>query len=242
MNGRRDVSEDDVRLLLVEDHQALSEMVAGHLARVGFVVDSVGSAEDAITALGIMRYDGIVLDLGLPGASGMTVLEHVRQRASQAVPVLILTARDSLESRLAGLNAGADDYLVKPFDLRELDARLRAILRRPGPRQTESFALGNLTFDISSWDARVDARSLDLGRKEFALLEELMRSAPRIVIKDQLEDRLYAIHEAVTPNAIEAIVSRLRKKLQAAGARVQIATVRGVGYKMTVEAQALADE
>ncbi|MFC5357387.1 response regulator transcription factor [Azospirillum himalayense] len=231
-----------MRLLLVEDHQALSEMVADHLERVGFVVDSVGSAEDAITALGIMRYDGIVLDLGLPGASGMAVLEHVRQRASHGVPVLILTARDALESRLAGLNAGADDYLVKPFDLRELEARLRAVLRRPGPRRTESFELGNLTFDVSSWDARVDARSLELGRKEFALLEELMRSAPRIVIKDQLEDRLYAIHEAVTPNAIEAIVSRLRKKLQAAGARVQIATVRGVGYKMTVEAQALADE
>ncbi|MBB3268490.1 two-component system OmpR family response regulator [Azospirillum sp. OGB3] len=231
-----------MRLLLVEDHRALSEMVAGHLAKVGFVVDSGGSAEDASTALGITRYDGIVLDLGLPGASGMAVLEHVRRRASHGVPVLILTARDSLESRLAGLNAGADDYLVKPFDLRELEARLRAVLRRPGPRQTESFELGNLTFDVSSWDARVDAQSLDLGRKEFALLEELMRSAPRIVIKDQLEDRLYAIHEAVTPNAIEAIVSRLRKKLQAAGARVQIATVRGVGYKMTAEARALADE
>ncbi len=150
-----------------------------------------------------------------------------RNTAELRTPVLILTARDALESRLAGLNAGADDYLVKPFDLQELDARLRAILRRPGNREADTLEFGGVVFVVTVWDVHVNGQHVDLGRKESALLEELMRIAPRIVVNDRLEEKLYALHESVTTNAIEASVSRLRRKLHAAGAKARIMAVRG---------------
>lgn len=221
-----------MRLLLVEDHRALSEMIEEHLERVGFAVDPVLSAEDARAAINVTAYDIIVLDLGLPGADGMTVLDHVRGGDAPGVPVLILTARDSLGSRLEGLNAGADDYLVKPFDLQELEARLRAILRRPGYRRVDTLEFGGITFCVTSWGVQVNGQPVDLGRKEAALLEELMRVAPRIVVRDRLEDKMYALHETVTANAIEAIVSRLRRKLQSCGAAARIVSVRGIGYRL----------
>ena len=231
-----------MRLLLVEDNRGLSEMVADHLRKAGFAVDAMATAEEAFAAMAVAQYDGIILDLGLPGADGMTVLEKARNGTALGTPVLILTARDGLESRLKGLNAGADDYLVKPFNLLELEARLRAVLRRPGRRRSDLLEYGDLTFNVPSCEVRVNDRPVDLARREFALLEELMRAAPQIVIKDQLEDRLYAFHERVTPNAIEAIVSRLRKKIQTAGGKMRIVTVRGVGYKLVLGADDGVDQ
>lgn len=145
---------------------------------------------------------------------------------------MIVTARDSVEDRVRGLNAGADDYIVKPFALIELEARLRSVLRCPGARSERVLGFGRLALDTVSREAFVDGLSLDLSRREAALLEELMRAGDRIVIKDALEGRLYAFDERVTPNALEAAVSRLRKKLAIVQAGVQIETKRGIGYRL----------
>jgi len=222
-----------MRILLVEDHADLSDMVSDHLAGAGFAVDVAASVEQALHAMRIVDYDLLVLDLGLPDGDGMEVLAFTRRdRRRRNMPVLILTARDDMESRINGLNAGGDDYLVKPFSLPELVARIRAVLRRPGARESRVIEYGDVEFDIPGCTAHAGGRLLELAKKEFALLEELIRAAPGIVIKDRLEDRLYAFHEPVTPNAIEAIVSRLRKKIASNHAQVRIETVRGLGYRM----------
>jgi len=223
-----------MRILLVEDHEALRRMTADHLAGNGFVVDAVGSVGAARAALDIARYDAMVLDLGLPDGSGMALLKaHRRGRPSP--PALILTARDGVAERIAGLNAGADDYMVKPFDLAELEARLRAVLRRPGPRADIELGLGRLVFDTVSREAKVDGRPVVLRRRETLLLETLIAAAGRIVVRDVLEERLYGYDQMVTTNALEAAVSRLRKGLDDAGAGVRIETRRGIGYLLRAE-------
>ena len=225
------LEQNRMRVLLVEDHAALREMVAGHLARRGFAVDAAGSAAEARAALAAASYDALVLDLGLPDGDGMEVLREARAGTAGRLPTLLVTARDAIEDRVRGLNAGADDYIVKPFDLLELEARLRAVLRRPGARgDPAALRCGELTFDPASREARVRGVALDLGRREADLLEELLRAGGRLVVKDTLEERLYSFNEPVTANALEAAVSRLRKRL--AGAGVRIDTKRGIGYRL----------
>jgi two-component system, OmpR family, response regulator QseB len=219
-----------MKVLLVEDHDAMREMISDHLVERGFTVDAVGRAEDAYAALAVTSYDALVLDLGLPDTDGMQLLREARARS--ALPTLIVTARDALDDRTRGLNAGADDYITKPFELVELEARLRAVLRRPGVREDIILTYGALTLDTVSREVSVGGIVLDLSRREAALLEELLRAAGRIVVKDTLEDRLYALDRSVTDNALEAIVSRVRKKLTAAHAGVRIDTKRGVGYRL----------
>jgi two-component system, OmpR family, response regulator QseB len=221
-----------MKVLLVEDHAAMREMISDHLVERGFTVDAVGLAEDARAALAVASYDALILDLGLPDTDGMQLLREARTRTARHLPALIVTARDALDDRARGLNAGADDYIVKPFDLVELEARLRAILRRPGVRQDITLTYGTLAFDTVAREASVGGIVLDLSRREAALLEELLRAAGRIVVKDTLEDRLYTLDRSVTDNALEAIVSRVRKKLAAAHAAVRIDTKRGVGYRL----------
>jgi DNA-binding response OmpR family regulator len=222
-----------MKVLLVEDHAALREMIAGHLSGRGFAVDVVGRAEDAHAALAVASYDALILDLGLPDADGMAVLGEIRAGTAGRLPTLIVTARDTRDDRVRGLNAGADDYIVKPFDLVELEARLRAVLRRPGTRHEVNCTCGELVFDPGARQASVRGVPLDLSRREADLLEELMRAAGRIVVKDALEERLYSFDEPVTGNALEAAVSRLRRKLAAARAGVQIETKRGIGYRLS---------
>jgi len=221
-----------MKVLLVEDHAAMREMISDHLVERGFTVDAVGRAEDAHAALAVASYDALVLDLGLPDTDGMQFLREARARTARHLPTLIVTARDALDDRTRGLNAGADDYIVKPFELAELEARLRAVLRRPGVREDVILAYGTLAFDTVTREASVGGTALDLSRREAALLEELLRRAGRIVVKDTLEDRLYALDYSVTENALEAIVSRVRKKLAAAHAEVRIETKRGIGYRL----------
>ena len=221
-----------MKVLLVEDHAAMREMISDHLVERGFTVDAVGRAEDAYAALAVASYDALVLDLGLPDADGMQLLKEARACTVRHLPTLIVTARDALDDRTRGLNTGADDYIVKPFELVELEARLRAVLRRPGVREDIVLSYGPLALDTVSREASVRGVLLDLSRREAALLEELLRAAGRIVVKDTLEDRLYALDRSVTANALEAIVSRLRKKLAAAHASVRIDTKRGVGYRL----------
>lgn len=223
-----------VRVLLVEDHRAMREMIAAHLRERGFAVDPVACGEEALAATAVAAYDAVILDLGLPGMDGMTVLRRLRGGHHPDLPALILTARDSVEARVGGLDAGADDYILKPFDLAELDARLRAVLRRPGARREPVHRFGDLRFDTASRTASVGDADLDLTRREASLLEELIRAAGRIVVKDALEDRLYGFDDEVSGNALEATVSRLRRKLLAVRSTVQVEATRGIGYRLAV--------
>jgi two-component system, OmpR family, response regulator QseB len=221
-----------VRVLLVEDHRAMREMIAAHLRQRGFAVDSVTCGEEGLAAAAAATYDVVILDLGLPDMDGMAVLRHLRGGHHLDLPALIITARDSIEARVSGLDAGADDYVLKPFDLAELDARLRAVLRRPGARREAVYCYGDLSFDTVSRAAMIADMGLDLTRREASVLEELIRAAGRIVVKDTLEDRLYGFDDDVSGNALEASVSRLRRKLAAAGSAVRIEARRGIGYRL----------
>jgi len=220
-----------MRVLLVEDHQAMREMIADHLKERGFAVDAVGRGEHAIAAASVASMDVVILDLGLPDMDGMDVLSSLRA-AHPELPAIILTARDSVDDRLLGLNSGADDYIVKPFNLLELEARLRAVLRRIGTPRGTTYAFGGVTFDTITREAAAHGKSLDLTRREAALLEELIRAPGQVITKDRLEDRLYALEDAGSANALEAAVSRLRRKLAAAGAAPQIETQWGIGYRL----------
>lgn len=224
-----------MRILLLEDHDELRQMVAVYLAQRGFVVDPLSRGEDALVAAKSAAYDALVLDLGLPDMDGMEVLAQLRLHVKQRLPTLILTARAAVAHRVRGLNAGADDYLVKPFDLTELEARLRAMLRRPGSRTDTLLTLGELSFDTTSRSVDVAGAPLDLSRREVDCLEELLRAPNRVVVKDVLEERLYSHDEMVTTNALEAVISRLRKKLLQTNADVRIETRRGIGYRLCRE-------
>lgn len=221
-----------MRLLLVEDNERLSEFVARGLMAAGFTVDHVTLADEALSACSTTKYDVVILDLGLPDGDGMIVLRQLRQGGNHT-PVLIMTARDALADRVAGLNAGADDYVLKPFELDEMVARLKALLRRPDGALGVSLELGNLRFDTASRTVEVAAAPLVLSRRELMLLELLLRRAGHVVGKDSLEEGLYGHDEPVSSNPLEAVVSRLRRKLSAVGAGVEIHTVRGVGYLAT---------
>jgi DNA-binding response OmpR family regulator len=219
-----------MKVLLVEDHDELRRMTAAHLTERGFVVDSVATVAAGRAALDAGDYDVMVLDMGLPDGEGVSLLSG--RGARTATPAVMLTARDRVEDRITGLNAGADDYLVKPFDLAELEARLRAVLRRPGRRSPVSLSLGRLRFETATRECFVDGAPLDLARREGLLLEALLSAAGRIVVRDSLADRLYGFNEPVTPNALEAAVSRLRRSLEAASAGVVLETRRGIGYRL----------
>ena len=220
-----------MRVLLVEDHQAIREMIADHLRERGFAVDDVERGEEALAAARVAAVDAVVLDLGLPDTDGMQLLEALRQ-IHRELPAIIVTARDSVDDRLRGLNSGADDYIVKPFNLLELEARLRAVLRRATARRETRYSLGGLSFDTVTRQASVLGKPLDLTRREAALLEELMRVPGQVITKDRLEDRLYALEDAGSANALEAAVSRLRRKLTGAHATLSIETKWGIGYRL----------
>jgi len=223
-----------VRVLLVEDHHAMRELIAGHLRGRGLAVDAVERGDEALAAMAVAGYDAVILDLGLPDMDGMEVLRRLRGSRQPGLPALILTARDSIEARVGGLDAGADDYILKPFELTELEARLRAVLRRPGLRREAVHRHGDLAFDPASRTAAVNGTRLDLTRREASVLEELIRAAGRIIVKDALEDRLYGFDDDVSGNALEASVSRLRRKLAAAGSGTGIEATRGIGYRLSV--------
>ena len=215
----------------------MRDLIAGHLKGRGFAVDAVARGDEALAATSAAGYDAVILDLGLPDMDGMEVLRRLRGGRHPDLPALILTARDGIAARVGGLDAGADDYILKPFDLAELEARLRAVLRRPGARRAMVYSHGDLTFDPALRVAAMAGTILDLTRREASVLEELIRAAGRIVVKDALEDRLYGFDDEVSGNALEASVSRLRRKLAAAGSAVGIEATRGIGYRLTSEAK-----
>lgn len=220
-----------MRLLIVEDNRRMAELVADGLGRRGFVCDRAHSLQQADDAMASAGYDAIVLDLGLPDGDGVAWLAAGRRQGLMP-PAIILTARGALGDRIAGLDAGADDYVVKPVELDELAARIRALLRRPGARMQPVIEVGVLRFDTGSRTATAAHRDIDLSRREADLLELLLRRAGTVVPREVIENALYGFDDPVTPNAVEAVISRLRRKLEEAGAGGTLHTIRGVGYML----------
>jgi|TARA_R100001039_G_scaffold37554_2_gene36434 DNA-binding response OmpR family regulator len=218
-----------MRILVVEDEVRLATTLRRQFEREGFAVDTLGRVKEAESALETFPYDAAIVDLGLPDGDGITLIERLRQRGS-AVPMLILTARDAIEDRVTGLDVGADDYLIKPFAMAELVARIKALLRRPGGALGSKLTAGELTLETSSRQVSVNDTALPLTRQQTALLELLLRRLGQVVPRTMLEDKLYGFGQEPGSNPIPVHVHELRKQLRSAGATVQIHTVRGVGY------------
>jgi len=226
-----------VRVLLVEDNLKLAQSLKQGLGDAGMVVDSVGDGLHADQLLSHEDYDVVVLDLALPGIGGLEVLRRARAR-NDSVPVLVLTASGETSDRITGLNAGADDYLPKPFDLAELVARLRAIARRRVGRAHAVFESGRLRYDTVSRLFTLAGRMLTLPPREHALLELLMSQPGSPVSKQRLADRMCTLDDAISPEAIDIYIHRLRKRLEGAGMRIR--TLRGLGYLLESDDDAAA--
>ena len=222
-------------LLLIEDNERLASLLKQGLERTGFKVDIIDTATDAVEALAAIKFEVVILDLGLPDEDGLSVLKTMRQRGDMT-PVIVMTARGSLRERVEGLDSGADDYLVKPVALEELVARINALLRRPGNLLGSALRLGNVTLDTAGRQVFVDDKAQIFGAREVAILEHLLRRSGRVIPKKFLENSLYGLGEEISSNAVEVYVHRLRKRLAEIGATVQVQTVRGVGY-MIAEAK-----
>lgn len=219
-----------MRLLLVEDDGPLGEAVEAGLRQNGFTVDWVRDGLEADHALGSEEFDLVVLDLGLPRCDGMELLRRVRNRGNR-VPVLILTARDTVDDRVQGLDTGADDYLIKPFDLAELCARIRALLRRQSGRGSPVLEHGAIRMDPAGHVVTLDGVAVDLSPREFTVLQMLLESAGRVMSRERLEEALYGWNTEVESNTVEVYIHHLRKKF---GADL-IRTIRGVGYLVEKE-------
>ncbi len=216
-----------MRVLLAEDDSILSDGITIALRQSGYAVDCVHSGEEADYAISNYPYDAVVLDLGLPLLDGLDVLKNARERGLR-VPILILTARDTVEDRIIGLDLGADDYLIKPFALPELEARIRALIRRNHSEVRSELIYGPIRLDLSSRRVYVQDESVDLAPRELGILEVLLMHVGQIVSKEQLVEHLYGWEEEVGENAIEVYIHRLRKKLEPAGFNFR--TIRGLGY------------
>ncbi len=219
-----------MRLLVVEDNDKLAALMKKLLSDSGYTVDAVPTAQAGKEALDVTDYDLILLDLSLPDQDGKELLRALR-RAGHGTPVLVATARSDVDQRVQTLDQGADDYLVKPFSFDELLARVRALLRRPRQVTQSVLTAGNLSLDTAAMTLRIGGRPvLDLPRREFAVLAALLAQKGRLLPRQKLEHAVYSFDHDVTPNAIEAAVSRLRRRLEAQDASVAITAMRGLGY------------
>jgi two-component system response regulator TctD len=221
-----------MRLLLAEDSLKLSDWLGKALSQHGFAVDPVHDGGQADAMLRTQTYDAVILDLSLPTMDGLVVLQQMRERGS-TFPVIVLTARGDLEDRVRGLNFGADDYLAKPFDLSELEARLHAVIRRAQGRSTTRMKLGRLEYDSASRMFTLANERLTLRPKEHAVLEVLLSRAGNAVSKPHLHERVFPIEAATGQDVVEIYIHRLRKRL--AGSGVAIVTMRGLGYVLEAE-------
>ena len=218
-----------MRVLLVEDDPMIGEAVQDSLKDASYAADWVKNGQTALTVLAAQHYDLVLLDLGLPGKDGLAVLQGLRSRGN-AVPVLIITARDGLDDRLRGLDGGADDYVLKPFEMAELLARMRAVLRRRGGQAAPVLGNGVLSLDPATREACVaGAAAVQLSNREFSLLQALLLRPGAILSRGELEDRIYGWGEEVESNAVEYLIHALRRKL---GSEV-IKNVRGVGWMVS---------
>lgn len=217
-----------MRLLIVEDDPLIADSLIEGLTPLGNTVEAFASLREARSAVAVGHFDLLVLDLGLPDGSGLALLSELRKKGD-VTPVMILTARDGVAERVQGLDLGADDYLTKPFSIAELQARVRALLRRSQRRTDNQLRFGSLCFDPASGEVTLNDEHLDLPPRELGLMESLLLHAGRIVPREQLLDRLFGFGE-VGPNALDLYISRLRKRLQGTGVRIR--TLRGLGYRL----------
>ncbi len=224
-----------MRILLVEDTRDVGEAINQRLVRVGHSVDWETDGLVAAEILDFTDYDLIILDVMLPGLGGFDILRRLRA-VKKTVPVLVLTARSEIEDRVSALDLGADDYLVKPFDFRELEARVRVLLRRNSGETTNIIVCGNLQLDRHSRNVRIGNREVQLKRREIAILEVFASRPGRLFSKDELMDTLFGFDEGVNHNAVELYISRIRKKIEGSG--VSIMTQRGMGYQLVIDESA----
>lgn len=216
-----------MRILVVEDTEDLADAIVHRLTKLGYAVDWAADGHAAEELLRQEQYQLVLLDIMLPGLDGQAVLNRLRARRD-ATPVLVMTARSQVDVKVDLLDLGADDFIVKPFDLRELEARCRSLLRRSHGMIASKMEFGNLGFDSASRRVTVAGAAVELGGREFRLLELFLANIDRVMTKDELMARLFSLDQEAAPNAIELYVSRLRRKLD--GASVEIRTVRGIGY------------
>ena len=222
-----------MRVLLVEDEPRAAQMLAKGLREQAYAVDVAGNGRDALYQAGITEYDAVVLDVLLPGLDGFEVCRQLR-RAGSHVPVLMLTARDAIDARITGLDSGADDYLIKPFDFGELLARLRAVIRRGrAPQRPSAVSLGGLRFDVRARQVTRDGRAIALTSREFALLEFLVLHAGEVIGRAAIAEHVWDAPFESMSNVIDVMVQRLRRKIDPPGGPSLIATRRGEGYMLT---------
>ena len=219
-----------MRILLVEDDAMISESICASLKDASYAVDSVDNGQIVETAVRSQNYDIVLLDLGLPGKDGLMVLNLLRQ-SHPHLPVIILTARDDIDSRLSGLDGGADDYMIKPFDMSELLARMRVALRRRSNQATSQLHNGPIVLDLSNYQVSIDGieQSILLSNKEFSFLQALMLHPGQIYSRSELEDKVYGWGEEVESNAIDFLIHALRKKI----GKEHIKNIRGVGWMVS---------
>lgn len=220
-----------VNILHIEDNPRLAELVGVALQRAGYRVDGVSRAAEAFAAARAIQYDLWVLDLGLPDEDGISLLRKLRKRGHHE-PCLILTARDALHDRVRGLQAGADDYLTKPFNVEEFVARVGALLRRPRELRVEVMEIGNLKYSVGDHQFSIGEQVLSLVGSERQALECLVRAKGHRVSRRRLDEYVYGLNQAVTPNALEVLIHRLRKRLKATDASITIKAERGFGYSL----------
>ena len=218
---------DSMRILVVEDNTELAQWLQRNLRQEQYTVDWIANGADADFALRSEKYDLVILDLALPGMNGRDVLQRLRAR-QDATPVLVLTANNSIQSRVSELDEGADDYMAKPFEVEELEARIRMLLRRAAGQPSPVICCGDLSYNTNTREFRIGAQVLALTPRARAVLEVLVRKAGATVTKQALAQSLYSLDEDVSTDAIEIYVHRLRKKLEAGSARIM--TLRGLGY------------
>lgn len=216
-----------MRILVVEDNEDLGEAISSRLRAAGHSVEWVKNGTEAKRYCELENWDAVLLDIMLPDEDGFSVLRHVRQH-KMTTPVLVMTARAEIEDKVSMLDLGADDYLVKPFDFRELEARLRVLMRRPSGQVSSVSVLGNLSIDSANRRITINDEQVEFGRREFCLLEILLSRVGQVVSKERLMTQLFNFDEECSPNAIELHISRIRRKLN--DAQVRIETVRGSGY------------
>ena len=222
------VYRECMRILVVEDDSLVADAIRRGLSMVGFTVDCASDAEQAASALAAEHFDLALLDIALPGLDGLTFLRRLRNSGSQ-LPVMILTARETLATKVEALDLGADDFLVKPFEQTELAARCRALIRRSHLNSSGQLTLGRLRIDVTGRQLYIDAEPVELTGREWSILECLALSSGRIVTKERLQQAVASWDQAITPNAIEVHVSRVRAKL---GDSVVLRAVRGLGYRL----------
>ncbi|NRG16705.1 response regulator transcription factor [Rhizobiales bacterium] len=216
-----------MRILIVEDNATLAEGLTSVLRSSGYVVDAVGDGESAMAALAAHSFDLVLLDLSLPDMDGLDILSDIRARGADCA-VLVLTARGALDERIRGLDKGADDYMTKPFEVGEVEARIRALLRRLAGARDARLECGPLTFDLNARQAALNGTPLDLPARELNVLQILISRAEKVVSKTRIAERLSEFDEDISDNAVEQYVSRLRKRLEPHGVRIR--TARGLGY------------